>query len=142
MKLTTKRNRWYFWKELFSYMIPMILIVWVVDVFRNFMICPLHPEWSAPCNVNRIIAAIYWIFLLLTIVLAIISAKMLKKIRKKIENEFIDVITNEDKKGQLKPERRSKEINKELQKEIRPKNIIAKNNKKSDKKRKISRKTK
>jgi hypothetical protein len=67
---------------------------------------------------------------------------MLKKIRKKIENEFIDVITNEDKKGQLKPERRSKEINKELQKEIRPKNIIAKNNKKSDKKRKISRKTK
>ena len=71
---------------------------------------------------------------------------MLKKIKKQIENEFIDTINSNDKKEWLKPEHKNKEINKEinkeLQKEIRPKNIIAKNNKKSDKKRKISRKTK
>lgn len=67
---------------------------------------------------------------------------MLKKIKKQIENEFIDTINSNDKKEWLKPGHKNKEINKELQKEIRPKNIIAKNNKKSDKKRKISRKTK
>ena len=50
MKLTTKRNRWFFCRELFSYLIPMILIVGTIDVFRGFMICPLHPEWSAPAR--------------------------------------------------------------------------------------------
>ena len=59
MKLTTKRNRWYFWRELFSYMIPMILIVGTIDVFYHFVQCPLHPEWSAPCNVNWILGAMY-----------------------------------------------------------------------------------
>ena len=59
MKLTTKRNRWYFWRELFSYMIPMILIVGTIDVFISFMKCPLHPEWSAPCSVNWIIGIMY-----------------------------------------------------------------------------------
>ena len=95
MKLTTKRNRWYFWRELFSYTIPMILIVGVVDVFLNFMQCPLHPEWSAPCSVNRIYATMYGIFLILVIILAIISAKKLKKVKKQIENEFFSSIKSE-----------------------------------------------
>ena len=90
MKLTTKRNWRYFWRELFSYMIPMILIVWSVDVFYNFVRCPLHPEWSAPCNVNWILAAMYWFFLILVIILAIISSRKLKKIKKQIENEFLE----------------------------------------------------
>jgi hypothetical protein len=72
-------------------MIPMILIVGTVDVFFAFMRCPLHPEWSAPCSVNRFLGAIYWIFLLLTIILSIISANRLKKIKKQIENEFLEV---------------------------------------------------
>lgn len=89
MKLTTKRNRWYFWRELFSYMIPMILIVGTIDVFHNFMRCPLHPEWSAPCSVNRIIAAMYGFFLMIVIILAIISARMLRKVKNQIEAEFL-----------------------------------------------------
>lgn len=89
MRLTTKRNRWYFWRELFSYMIPMILIIWTVDVFYHFMQCSLHSaEMSAPCDVNRILAAAYWIILLLVIILAIIATKALRKVKKKIENEF------------------------------------------------------
>ncbi len=94
MKLTTKRNRRYFRRELFSYMIPMILIVGTVEVFYHFMQCPLHPEWSAPCNVNRILAAIYWIFLILTIILEIISAKTLRNIKKQIEEEFFSSINS------------------------------------------------
>ncbi len=90
MKLTTKRNRWYFWRELFQYMIPMILIVWTVDVFYHFMQCPLHPEWSAPCSVNRILAAMYGIFLIFVIILAIVSARKLRKVKKQIENEFLE----------------------------------------------------
>ena len=90
MKLTTKRNRWYFWRELFSYMIPMILIVGTIDVFYHFVQCPLHPEWSAPCNVNWILGAMYWVFLILVIILAIISANKLRKIKKQIENEFLE----------------------------------------------------
>ena len=90
MKLTTKRNWRYFWRELFSYMIPMILIVGTVDVFYHFIQCPLHPEWSAPCDVNRILAIMYWIFLILVIILAIISAKKLRKVKKQIENEFLE----------------------------------------------------
>ena len=91
MKLTTKRNRWYFWRELFSYMIPMILIVGTIDVFYHFVQCPLHPEWSAPCNINWILGAMYWVFLILVIILAIISANKLRKIKKQIENEFLEV---------------------------------------------------
>ena len=92
MKLTTKRNRWFFCRELFSYLIPMILIVGTIDVFRGFMICPLHPEWSAPCSVNWIIAAIYGFFLIIVIILAIISARMLRKVKKKIEEEFTETV--------------------------------------------------
>ena len=90
MKLTTKRNRWFFFRELFAYMIPMILIVGTVDVFYNFMRCPLHPEWSAPCSVNRILAAMYGIFLILVIILAIVSARKLRTVKKQIENEFLE----------------------------------------------------
>lgn len=95
MKLTTKRNWRYFWRELFSYMIPMILIVGTIDVFYHFIQCPLHPERSAPCEVNRILAAIYGIFLLLTIILEIISAKTLRNIKKQIEEDFFSVIDSE-----------------------------------------------
>ena len=64
MRLTTKRDRWYFWRELFSYMIPMILIVGTVDMFLSFMQCSIHPEWSAPCSINWILGAMYGIFLI------------------------------------------------------------------------------
>ena len=71
-------------------MIPMILIVGTIDVFYHFVQCPLHPEWSAPCNVNWILGAMYWVFLILVIILAIISANKLRKIKKQIENEFLE----------------------------------------------------
>ena len=99
-------------------MIPMILIVWTVDVFVSFMRCPLHPEWSAPCNVNWILAAIYWLFLLIVIVLAIISAKMLRKVKKKIEAEFVEVVDD----------------NRKNLKEKKSKKLIAKSDKKVEKK--------
>lgn len=89
MKLTTKRNWRYFWRELFSYMIPMILIVGTIDVFYHFIQCPLHPEWSAPCNINWILAAIYGVFLLLTIIFEIISANTLRNIKRQIEEDFL-----------------------------------------------------
>ena len=122
MKLTTKRNRWFFWRELFLYMIPMILIVWTIDVFYHFVQCPLHPEWSAPCSVNWLLAAIYWVFLLLTIIFAIISAKMLRKVKKKIEDEFTETINNN-----------VKEYVEEI-KESKPKKVIVKKDKKAEKK--------
>ena len=121
MKLTTKRNRWFFWRELFQYLIPMILIVWTIDVFYHFMQCPLHPEWSAPCSVNWILAAIYGFFLVLVVVLAIISAKMLRKVKKQIENEFKETIDNHIKEQEVK------------EKKAKPKKVITKNNKKSKK---------
>lgn len=96
MKLTTKRNRWYFWRELFTYMIPMILIVWTIDVFASFIKCPLHPEYSAPCSVNWIFAAIYGVPLILAIILAVISAKMLKKIKKRIEDDFFTSVKQDE----------------------------------------------
>ena len=122
MKLTTKRNWRYFWRELFSYMIPMILIVGTIDVFYNFMQCPLHPEWSAPCNINWILAAIYGVFLLLTILFEIISAKTLRNIKRQIEEEFFsaidseinnkEILENEDKedKEDKKSDNKDKEI--------------------------------
>ena len=102
MKLTTKRNRRYFRRELFLYMIPMILIVGTVDVFYHFVQCPLHPEWSAPCEVNWILAAIYGFFLILSIIFAITSTKMLRTVKKQIENDFLEAakqaeVTNEKK---------------------------------------------
>ena len=123
MKLTTKRNRWFFWRELFLYMIPMILIVGTIDVFYHFVQCPLHPEWSAPCSVNRLLAAIYGVFLILTIVFAIISAKMLRIVKKQIENEFTETINNN-----------VKEYVEEI-KQTKPKKVIAKTGNKSKKKK-------
>ena len=123
MKLTTKRNRWFFCRELFSYLIPMILIVGTIDVFRNFMICPLHPEWSAPCSVNWIIAAVYGFFLIIVIILAIISARKLRKVKKKIEEEFTETVDSYIKE-QVNEIKKSK-----------PKKIIVKKDKKSVKKK-------
>ena len=122
MKLTTKRNRWFFCRELFSYLIPMILIVGTIDVFRNFMICPLHPEWSAPCSVNWIIAAVYGFFLIIVIILAIISARRLRKVKKKIEEEFTETVDSYIKE-QVNEVKKSKS-----------KKIIVKKDKKSEKK--------
>ena len=114
MKLTTKRNRWYFWRELFTYMIPMILIVWTIDVFASFMECPLHPEYSAPCSVNWIFAAMYFFFLLITTILAIISNKQLKNVKKKIESEFLGVAHNIEieQRGNIKKKSEWKNSNK------------------------------
>lgn len=136
MKLTTKRNRWYFWRELFSYMIPMILIVGTVDVFLHFMQCSYHPEWSAPCDIIWILGAMYWIFLLLVIILNIVSARRLEKVKKKIENEFLEATKhNEEIVGQedLQEEIDEKSDNKideiieddiKIKKKSRPKKII------------------
>ena len=127
MKLTTKRDRWYFWRELFSYMIPMILIVGVVDVFFNFMQCSVHPEWSAPCNIIWINAIGYGIFLVITIIFEIFSARKLRKIKKKIEAEFLEVTKHSENKIEDKVEiveKKSEEIKKV--KSTKPKKIIAK----------------
>ena len=131
MKLTTKRDWRYFWRELFLYMIPMILIVGTVDVFYHFVRCPLHPEWSAPCSINWILAALYWVFLLLTIIFALISARMLKKVKKQIENEFTESIDNKSKELKIQQKEKS-EV--EKVKSSKPKKIIVKTDKKSDKK--------
>lgn len=133
MKLTTKRNRWYFWRQLFSYMIPIVLIAWTVDVFISFMQCSSHPEYSAPCNVNWIIAIIYWILLIITIILAIISASKLRKVKKKIEEEFIEATTN-SKKIEDDVEDLNEEKLKNVEKKVKPKKIIVKDNKTSTKK--------
>jgi len=89
MKLTTKRDRWYFRRELFSYMIPMILIVGTIDVFFNFMQCSVHPEWSAPCSVIWINAVMYGFVFIIIVIFAIFSARKLKKIKKRMESEFL-----------------------------------------------------
>lgn len=76
------------------YLIPVILIVWTIDVFISFIRCPLHPEFSAPCSVNRILAVMYWIFLLISIIIALLSNKRLKEVKKKIEDEFMKSVRN------------------------------------------------
>ena len=130
MKLTTKRDRWYFWRELFSYMIPMILIVGVVDIFFNFMQCSTHLEWSAPCSIIWINAVGYGFFLVITIIFAIFSARKLKKVKKKIENEFFEATNQAENKSEdeleesKKIEEKSEEI-KEI-KAAKPKKLIVK----------------
>jgi len=117
-------------------MIPMILIVWTVDVFYHFVQCPLHPEWSAPCSVNWLLAAVYGIFLLLTIIFAIISSRALRKVKKQIENEFLDATEHREEieqKSKLKDETVIKEL--KAEKKSKPKKIIAKKDKKSEKKK-------
>ncbi len=77
-------------------MIPMILIAGSVDVFYHFIQCPLHPEWSAPCEVNWIFAIMYGFFLVIVIILAIISTKKLKKIKEKNKSEFLGATVTND----------------------------------------------
>lgn len=60
------------------------------------MQCPLHPEWSAPCNINWILAIIYGVFLLLTIIFEIIASKSLKNVRKQIEESFLESINSNE----------------------------------------------
>lgn len=91
MKLTTKRNWAYFFRELFLYLIPMILIVGSVDTFFSYVQCLPHIERSMPCNgILKIKWWFYAIILFVVIVLCIISAKRLKKLKKQIENNFIE----------------------------------------------------
>lgn len=142
MKLTTKRDRWYFWRELFSYMIPMILIVGVVDVFFNFMQCPLHPEWSAPCSVIWINAAGYGFFLIITIIFEIFSARKLKKVKKQIENEFFEATNQaENKLKETKKEEEKSEEIKEI-KTLKPRKLIAKSDKKEPTKKVVKKEIK
>ena len=56
----------------------------------------MHPEWSAPCNINRILAVIYGVFLILAIVFAVISSKMLRKVKKRIEEDFFAAIKTKE----------------------------------------------
>ena len=131
MKLTTKRDRWYFWRELFLYMIPMILIVSTIDVFFNFMQCPLHPEYSAPCSIIWMNAIGYGFFLIITIIFAIFSARKLRKVKKRIENEFLKAANNagDNIEKVVEVEKKSEEIKKvEVTK---PKKIIVKSDKKA-----------
>ena len=145
MKLTTKRDRWYFWRELFSYMIPMILIVGVIDIFFNFMQCPLHPEYSAPCSIIWINAVGYGFFLIVTIIFAFFSARKLKKIKKKIENEFFEAANQAENKPENKPEdkleepKKIEEKSEEIKevKAVKPKRIIIKSDKKEPTKKAV-----
>lgn len=142
MKLTTKRNWWYFFRELFSYMIPMILIVWTIDVFYRFMQCTLHPEWSAPCSVNRIFAVIYGIFLVITIILAIVSAKNLREIKKRMENEFFDAVNNiKDKEDKGEKVKENSEWMEKIR-SVKSKKMIVKIDKKESVKREIKKNAK
>jgi outer membrane biosynthesis protein TonB len=79
-------------------MIPMILIVSIIDLFFNFMQCPLHPEYSAPCRIIWINAVGYGFFLVVTIIFAFFSARKFKKVKKRIENEFFEAANHAEEK--------------------------------------------
>ena len=109
------------------------------------MQCPLHPEYSAPCNIIWINAAGYGFFLIVTIIFAIFSARKLRKVKKKIEIEFMkaanhseQVIQKEEKEDDtIKEDKIVEEV-----KVSKPRKVIAKIDKKSDKKEKsIEKKT-
>ena len=140
MKLTTKRDRWYFWRELFLYMIPMILIVSIIDLFFNFMQCPLHPEYSAPCRIIWINAVGYGFFLVVTIIFAFFSARKLKKVKNRIENEFFEAANHTEEKVENVVEIEDKEDVNEKPEETKkieikkPKKAISKPDKKIIKK--------
>ena len=114
-------------------MIPMILIVATVDVFFNFMQCPLHPEYSAPCNIIRMNAIGYWFFLIITIIFAFFSARKLRKVKKRIENEFFKATNHVWEKIEkvVEVEKKSEEIKKS--EVIKPKKTIVKSDKKTNK---------
>jgi hypothetical protein len=122
-------------------MIPMILIVGTVDVFLQFMQCPLHPEWSAPCSVIWILAGMYGIFLLLIIICAIISARMLRKVKKQIENEFTETVDSYVEARKADEDIEESEKKEAPKKKIKPKKVIAKKDKKSEAKKTTTKKT-
>ena len=98
------------------------------------MQCPLHPEWSAPCNVIWVNAAGYGFFLVITIIFAIFSARKFKKVKKKIETEFIKA-TNRNEQSDQKGVIKEKEPEKVEEVEVsKPKKIIAKNDKIAERK--------
>lgn len=134
MKLTTKRNRAYFWRELFLYLIPMILIVWSVHTFTSFMQCQWHPEYSAPCSTSFLVG---WVFygatLLITILLCILSAKRLRKIKKQIEIEFLETSGSAQKDIKTNNSHVSR-ITKKESKNSEAKKIVIKGSLTSDKK--------
>ena len=133
MKLTTKRDWWYFWRELFLYIVPMILIIWTVDVFFSFIQCPLHPEYSAPCNIIWINAIGYWIFFIVAVIFAIFSAKKLRKVKRKIENEFLEAVEHTEHERNNKDEELNPK-NVEVDDIKRWKNIVKSNKKQTTKK--------
>ena len=117
-------------------MIPIVLIIWTVDTFISFLQCSSHPGNSAPCGVNWIIAIIYWLLLIITIVFAIISSSKLRKVKKKIEEEFIDA-TIKNKKiidNENNIEESNEENLKDVWKKVKLKKIIVKDNKVLEKK--------
>jgi ABC-type lipoprotein release transport system permease subunit len=127
-------------------MIPMILIVGTVDIFFNFMQCPLHPEYSAPCSIIRINTVGYGFFLIITIIFAIFSARKLKEIKKKIENDFFEVTNHAENKPEDKldePEKIEEKFEeiKEV-KAIKPKKIIVKSDSKKPTKKVVKNETK
>jgi len=139
MKLTTKKDRWYFWREMFSYMIPMILIVGTVDLFFNFIQCPLHPEYSAPCSIIWINAIGYGFFLVITVIFAFFSARKLKKVKKRIEDEFFEATNHAEDKVEsiVEVEEKAEKI-----KAVKPKKIITKSDKKEPTKKVAKKETK
>ena len=108
----------------------MILIVGTIDVFYHFVQCQLHPEWSAPCSIIRILALIYLTFLVLAIIFAIISANMLRKVKRQIENEFLEATVQSKKLIDNKIDNNGEAKNKgildkvDFKKKSKPKKII------------------
>lgn len=111
------------------YLVPMILIVWTIDIFFSFVQCPLHPEYSAPCSIIWINAIGYIIFFIIAAIFAVFSAKKLKKVKRRIEDDFLEATSHTD------------EINEaldkwweEVKKDVKKKDIKKVNKKQSTKK--------
>ena len=100
------------------------------------MICPLHPEWSAPCSVNWILAAIYGIPLLIVIILEILSAKMLRKVKKQIEKEFLETVSHNKESLDEKSEENVKV------EAVEPKKMVVKTNKQESNKKSTKKESK
>lgn len=126
MKLKTKRNRLYFRRELFLYLIPMLFIVGSVDTFSKAVKCGIHPERSISCELYRWLpAAVYAFCIIISIVLYVIFARKLHKVKEQIEQEFQESVEHEENKKNEKI--------KEL-KDSKPKKNIAKKEIKTDSK--------
>ena len=100
MKLKTKRNRLYFRRELFLYLIPMLFIVGTVDTFSKAVKCGIHPERSIPCEYYRWLpAAVYTFCIIISIVLYVIFTKKLHKVKDQIEQAFQETVEREENKN-------------------------------------------